>query len=375
MAQKLLANFRTRIIPNRIVRVRRIFPGKSHIQVQVREEVNPEDIIGKSLSSGGFSVVNLAADLGISAQDGEKYLQKKIGDHLYQGELLAEKKNLLGKKIVTSPTDGILESYDKKTGSLRLNLLNKELLVTSGVHGIVEAINPAQNEVIIKTMGTQVFGILGSGKERGGILQFISGGGLVQKRQIDESMRTHILVAQSLIYGDAIKQAMSLNVSGIISGGIEFDTYESIIKNMDEHKSRGSDVGISMMVSEGFGPIVMGSDILSTLQLYEGKFVFLNGNSSQLLLPSTNVDSILTIRKTALPNLKIPEVSPEITIKEIEVGANARVIWPPFIGAYGKVVAIDQTPSMLSSSINTFLVTLETNKRKIKIPYTNIELV
>lgn len=373
--QKLMANFRRRIVPNKVIRIKRSLPGKAKILVQVRDEIKQEDVIGKSVNSGGFSVVKLAKSLGVSPGDADRYLQKKMGQQLYQGELLAQKKTFIGNKVVIAPTDGVLESYDKRSGNLRLNLLAKETLVAAGVNGIVEAIDYSRNEVTIKTVGTQIFGVMGSGVTRSGVLTFIKGGQLVQERQITQEMTNHIIVADALIYEDAIKLAMSLGVFGIICGGMQLSAFESMVGSLELHHRAGNDVGISLMVTEGFGPIMIGEDILTLIKSYEGRFVFLNGNIAQLLLPATSEDSILISRKTSLPNNLISEIYPEITTQEIEVGAKARVIWPPFMGAYGKVVAIDQSPSVLLSGINTYLVTIETTKRKIKVPYSNIELV
>jgi len=379
--EKLYANFRPTVIPNSCVMVKKTVPGEGTISVGVGQELKPDDIIAKFTHNAGFSMVNIAHQLGVSPDSGDSYLERPIGSTIYKGELLAKKKALFKEKIIITPTDCILEKYDKKTGDLRLKFLTKESPLVSGVYGIVVAVDVQNREILIKTLATQIFGIIGSGHERGGILTFVKKGGdfLVQSNQISEGYKGHILVTGSLIYPDALIKAVSLGVNGIISGGIEFDTIQKLITNMEAHSNEQlqmhQDSGISLAITEGFGAIPLSDPILETLQSYEGRYVFVSGNESQIHLPSLDPDSILTIRKTALPLNKTFNASRETEIREISIGAKARVIWPPFMGSCGKIVGIDKLVTTLESGISSYLVTIETSKRKFKVPFNNIELI
>ena len=89
-----------------VKRVIRKLKGKGQLNINVGQEVTPADIIGTSTVSAGFRTLNLAGSLGVAGPEAGKYLTRKIGQRIYQGELLAFKKNLLfGKKGVNKLTN------------------------------------------------------------------------------------------------------------------------------------------------------------------------------------------------------------------------------------------------------------------------------
>lgn len=376
MQPNLFANTRFRVRPNRIIHVRRALVGKGKLLVSKNEEIKPDDILGKSTLTSGFSVINLAKKLGVSASEGLKYLQRPIGKTIFRGELLAFKKGILGKKFITAPTDGLIENYDSSTGELRIEFLPKEIPLTSGVVGIVDHVEQGSGEVFIKTLVTEVYGVFGSGKERNGVLTVLGGrGDLLHSSRIVDSFKQHIIVAGALIYGEALRKAAGFGVYGIISGGLNVADYSSIINTLDPRSRIGSDVGLSIFATEGFGPLPIGEDIYNILKSFHGKFVMIHGNTTRLILPDSNPDSILALRKTSLPIMKLPSIAPEVKLEGIKIGGKIRIIWPPFMGTQGVVVGIDQSVTTLESGISTYLVTVETPSRKTKVPYTNIELI
>lgn len=372
----LAANFRLRIKVKRAAHVKRFLAGKTKLDVAIGQEVQPQDILGRSTISAGFSSINIANALHVSPNDGGKYLQKPIGKVIYKGELLALKKGIFGEKVVKAPTDGLLEFYDHNLGEIRLQLLPKNVPLTAGVFGIVDGINNTKNEVIIKTFVTEVFGILGSGNERGGVLEVLTNqGGLINQTQIEASMHQHILVAGGLVDGGILKKAAGFGLSGIICGGLNVYDYKAIAQGLDPNTRFGTDIGISVVATEGFGLIPIGDDIFNLIKNYNNKFVFINGNAHKVLLPTADSDSILSLRKISLPVAKSPEVAPDVELKELAVGARVRIIWPPFMGSQGKIVAIDKTTTVLESGIPTIMLTLETPTQKLKVPFANVEII
>lgn len=372
----LNANFRARVNFNKCMHVKRTLVGKGKLLVNVNEEIQPHDILGKSNLSAGFSVINLAKKLGVSPSEGLKYLQRPIGKSIYRGELLAYKKGLLNKKFLTAPTDGLIENYDPESGELRIQFLPKEIPLTSGVVGIIDEVDHTLGEVVIKTIVTEIYGAFGSGKERSGILNVLgSRGDLVHSSQITEDLKQHIIVAGAVIYGEALRKAAGFGLFGIVSGGLNVEDYKGIINSIDPRSRIGSDVGMSIFATEGFGPLPIGEDIYGHLKKYDGKFVIISGNTSRLILPSNDLDSILTLRKISLPLTNLPTTSPEVVVKQLKLGSSVRIIWPPFMGATGIISEIDKSVTKLESGISTYLITVETSTKKIKVPYTNIELI
>ncbi len=378
----LLVNRRTRVIRNVVTHISRKLPAKGEIFASLNQEVKPSDILGRATISPGFRNINLAEELSVSPIEARKCLQRQIGQSIFKGELLAFKQGgfLRGKRIVTSPSDGLLDFYDDKTGELKIEFTPLKVDIPAAVYGLVEKIDKLRGEVIIKTQTTQIFGVFGTGKLREGILKIVGGrDDLTDKSRISANLEGHIVVTGGLIYRDALSRAVAVGVHGIITGGINAEDYRGMTGGHLPFPSKlGGDVGIGVLVSEGFGSISIGEDIFSVLKEYDNQFVILDGNRARLLLPSCNSDCLVQIRKVALPGLEasnLVEPLKEVEAVELSVGQMVRLISAPFIGMQGKVMQIDQTVTELPSGVKTFLVTVQSKSRKIKVPYSNIEII
>ena len=173
---KLFAPVRVRVEKDVVVRIPRRLKGKGIINVLQGQQVSPTDIIGTSLISSGFRIIKLAEMLGVDPTAVEQYLKRPLGKRIYKDELLAEKKEGLlgGKRIVTSPTDGILDFLSPQTGELRITFMPKKQDLPAGVFGIVEGIDRKVEQIMIKTQASIVHGMFGTGRVRDGILRIIS---------------------------------------------------------------------------------------------------------------------------------------------------------------------------------------------------------
>lgn len=371
-----LVNIRPRVVQNRCVRVIRKIKGSGTLSVVKNQEVAPHDIIGTSMLSAGFSVINLSKELNLAPLSAIKTLKKTVGVPIYKGELLAQKKSLFGSKNIIAPTDCLIEKVNEQTGELILKMLPKNIPLLAGVFGIVDEINTLTGEVYIKTMATQVIGVYGSGRERGGFLRVLGGpSDLINANQITPAMKGDILVAGGLVFGLALKKAMEYQVDGLISGGMNMDDYVAIAGSLYESKKAHSDIGMSVIATEGFGALPIGEDIVNTLKKFEGKFIFINGFGYHLILPETSPDVIIKARKVILPASVGGNMLPNIENVVLRQGSKVRIVWPPFSGSQGVVIALDQKPTLLPSGISAECAVVELSSRKIKVPVNNLELI
>ncbi len=378
--KNLFLSRRLRIEKDIITRINRSLRGKGQIAVLKGQEVHPEEILGSGESSSGFRIIDLAYLLSVSAQDVQKYLKRNLGQRIYKGELLAYKKaNLFGSdKVVTAPTDGLLDFLNPKTGEIRMSLFPKKIDLPSGVYGVVEDIDHDRGIVVIRTQVSRVHGIFGTGRLRDGALQIVGTKvGFIDKGQITLRAGEHILLGGSLLYKDAISQAISLGVSGIITGGINAKDYKGMAGGrLTFPKKIDNDVGISIVVCEGFGSVPIGDDIYSLLLEYSDKFVLMDGNKAIINLPTFDSNCLKRIKSTNLPplndneNVYLPQKQEEIAISKM-----VRVVGTSFMGEQGKIIAIDRMDSLLPSKVTSTLVTLETKRRKIRIPISNLEII
>lgn len=378
---KYFAPATLRVEKDAIVRVKRILRGKGQFRVKVGQEVSPSEIIGSAALSAGFRILNLASLLSISPQDVKKYLVKKIGDRIYQDELLAYKRAwlLMGKKVITSPTDGTLDFLNERTGELRINLLPRKRDLPAGVYGVIEEVDEEKGEVVVRTEASLIHGVFGSGKLREGILHVLGKkDSLVSKEAIVSDYEGYVLVGGSLFHKDTVSHAISNEVSGLITGGLNAEDYRGMDSGRLVFPKRlDTDIGLSVVVCEGFGSIPIGSDIFKILSEYEGKFVFIDGNKALITLPSFSSSSLVKIKKTHLPAVQnAPDnLTEERENRELKQGLFVRVVGNSYLGEQGKVLAINDSLTLLPSGVRSVLATIETARRKIQVPVANLEVI
>lgn len=382
LQRPLYANKRIRITPAVVTRIQRLISGEPAILSKVGQEVSPQDLLGRGKLSGGFRKINLAEQLNLSPIEVKKYLQRKIGQRIYQGELLAYKPGSLfqSKRVLVSPSDGVLNNYNEKTGELTVGFLPKTIDVPAAVYGIIESINQNTGQIIIKTYATEIYGVVGSGFSRGGLLEIMDGReDLIDAARITEKFRERIIVGGGLFYSAAFITAAAVGVHGIISGGINAKDFQSLSGGtLDFPLKIGRDTGISVVATEGFGTIPISEDLFAILENHRRKFAIIDGNRAKVVLPSYTSDCMVTIRQTKLPPLRsgsLVETIPEIEAVVIKIGQRARVIATPYMGEQGVIISIDRQPTLLPSGIYTWMVMLETRSKKIKIPHPNVEVI
>ena len=360
---------RLRVEKDVVIRIHRNLKGKGSINVKANQEVTPSDIIGSSHESVGFRIVNLAKALSVDPASVEKYLKRKVGQKIFKDELLAYRTGwLIGKKIVTSPVDGILDFLNPKTGELRLNFLPKKEDLPSGVYGIVEAIDNQKGQITIKAQASIIHGMFGSGNLRAGMLRITT--------NLTSNLNEQILVGGSLIFKETIAAAISNGASGLVIGGINAKDYKGMAGGrLVFPKKLENDVGISIIVCEGFGSIPIGLDIDELLKKFDGKFVSIDGNAASLYLPSFESRSMIKVRATSLPPIKQTLNSYDFLPADLKIGLKVRIIGNSYLGSVGKLISIDQTETLLPSGIKTYIATVETSSKKIQVPVANIEVI
>lgn len=376
----LFANNRLRIEQDTVIHIPRYLPNsKGKIKVALGQEVSPGDILTEGQISGGFRTIHLSQEMNEDPSKASGFLNRPIGQIIYRGELLAAKKELFGmkQKIILSPVDGVVEYYDKTSGNLRIKLLPKISKLVSGVFGIVDFIDQGKNLVVIRSVGTVIHGVIGSGRSREGLLEVLSSPEmLVSSKQLLPSQQGKIVVGGSLIFLEALEKAVSLGIAGIISGGINAHDYLAMSGGRWNFQHRHfTDVGVGLIVTEGFGSIPLPADVFDHLLKYQDRFVIMEGNRSRMVLPSTNQNCMINIRKTKIPfNAEKYGVN-TVDVLPLEVGSKVRLLSPRLFGRQGIIESIDQAQTQLESGLETIMVSVVTDKEKVRVPYLNLEIV
>lgn len=373
---KHFAPARVRVEKDTVTRVTRVLKGKGKLNVSVGQQVTPPEIIGEAGISSGFRTLNLARLLSVSPHNVDRFLVPKMHQRIYKGELLALKKGWLlgGKKVVTAPADGVLDFLNTETGELKINFLPKNAKLPAGVYGIVESVDGERGQVVIRTQVCRIHGMFGSGHSRDGTLHILrKKDDLIGKSEIQTSYEGHVLVGGGLFFKDTISAAISSGVNGLISGGIDAGDYRGMAGGrLVFPRKLDNDIGISVVVCEGFGSIPIGDDIFKVLSEYDGKFVFIDGNKGVISLPSPHSSSLAKVRGTKLSD---SEIFQSKDMMELKTGLKVRIVGNSYSGEQGKLAAIDESLTLLPSGLRACLATIETARRKLQVPVANLEVI
>lgn len=372
---------RVRVEPDSVVRIHRKLNGKGTFSVSPNQQVAPTDELGVSVLSAGFRMLNLSQMLSVPPADVSKYLKVNLGQKIYKGELLAFKSAgvFSGNTVVVAPSDGVLDFINPQTGEIKMTFLPKKESLTSGVYGIVEQVDNQRGQVIIRIQATIVHGVFGSGRSRDGILNVIGKRDeLIGPQFIPTKFSGQILVGGSLVFKEAISACISAGIGGIITGGINARDYKGMAGGrLVFPKKLENDIGVSIIVCEGFGSASLGEDVFEILTKYNSKFVSIDGNKGVIILPSFESKSLDLVKRVNLPpqdmNTNIYERSQELV--EAKINQRVRIIGSSFVGEQGKLIAIDKIETILPSGVKAYMAIVETKRRKVSLPVANLEVM
>lgn len=301
------------------------------VLVKVGDIVRPETVLASGWQKSGFRTFNLAEMFGLKPEKTSNLLKKTIGSRVYQGDVLAQYSEWRGfkKKVFRSPMNGIITDYNSKATQLNLQYLPKEVKVPSGVYGKVGGVVPGRH-INVVTKVNIVNNMLGFGVDRGGSL--IEVGYPDIPIQSDHIMPVHggkVLFGGTSITLDAMYKALSLGVKGIITGGIHYQDYLRLIGS----RGRFEDIGVSLLVTEGYGNQPIFKDVYELLVKAANRHVFISVKESALVIPIAQDQ----VTKDDLEGDDYSRKSGLNRYGVIEDGQRVRLLTEQYFGEYGKV--------------------------------------
>ena len=358
---------RRRIFLERTVLLRRKHEGQGKVMVSKGEKTLPETILVEGDVPSGFRPVHLSQSLGVSPQKAAKYLLKKPGEKIRRGEEIARKKSFLGfgASQIFAPIDGQIKEYDEESGILLLQFFSKHEQVLSGVWGIVDTIEGS--EVLIRTKMLEIFGVVGSGKTREGVIKILAGeNDFLLASAIDDSSSGKILVGGGLVSSESFSKALVFGASGIVTGGMHAKDFWAVGGGTISPFAHSSDVGMTTILMEGFGHIPFFDNAFKVLVENEGKIAFIDGDRAKVSIPLPGD-----------PDPTAQEDDDQILgqLEQIKVGDFVRTCGCSNIGIYGKVKSIGSQKMVFESGLEDFFIEVESQKGLVRVPPENLEIL
>ncbi len=355
----------------------RRLPLEGEVLVEAGAAVQAEDVVAKADLPGNVQLLNVANLLSVPAEEITEYMLKPVGEPIAKDEILATTKGLFGlfKSQARSPIDGTIEAVSDVTGQVILREPPVPVEVKAYTDGTVTEIAPNEG-VTVETYGTYIQGIFGVGGETiGNLTVAVSSPSdeLTAERILPEH-RDHILVGGSLVTTNAIQKAIQQGVKGIIAGGIDdSDLRELLGYELGVAITGSEEIGITLVITEGFGSIAMAEQTFTLLKAREGMKTSING--------ATQIRAGVVRPEILIP--LAPETSETASATEndtaeglLEIGSSVRIIREPYFGKLGRVAELPVELQNLETEAQVRVLRVELeNGEQTTLPRANVEAI
>ena len=228
--------------------------------------------------------------------------------------------------------------------------------------------------VAVSTWGSFIQGIFGIGGETHGEIKVVvkDNQEVLTDKLIEKDCKGKVIVGGSLVTADAIKKAVSVEAKGVVVGGFDDkDLRDFLGYDLGVAITGSEELGISLVVTEGFGQINMAEKTFSLLKSKEGKMACING--------ATQIRAGVIRPEVVIPyvgDMRIMEAKVDLENVGLTEGYPVRVIREPYFGHLGKVSALPPALQKLESESSARVLEVEfQDGTKAIIPRANVEML
>jgi len=355
-----------------VTKVRRL-PILGEVYVKDGDKLNYDTIVARTQISGDPEIVKASLVLGVEPEDLPRYVTKKEGEKVSKDETIAAYNALFGliKKRVPSPVDGTIESVSNVTGQIIIRGLPTPVDVKSYIPGKVVEVMPREGAVI-STNAAFIQGIFGIGGEVHGKIR-IAVDSLDQ--ELTESLissedKGAIVVGGSMVTIEALRKCVEVGVSCVVVGGVRYKDITSFIGSEIGVAITGEeDIGVTMIVTEGFGKMGMSQHSFDLLKRFEGYMASVNG--------ATQIRAGVLRPEIIIPHEESYEQASEDELAlGMQPGTPVRIIRQPYFGAIGRVSSLPVELQRVESESYVRVLDVELGDGNVvTVPRANVEII
>ena len=355
-----------------IRKVRRL-PLPGEVLVEAGRHVAADAVVARAQLPGNVQVIRGAERLGIEAKDFLALLKKGEGDAVTAGEVLAETKGFFGMfgSKLTAPSDGTIEYVSTLTGTIGLREPPVPLDLLAYISGVVEEVIPAEG-VTVACEGALVQGIFGVGGERRGALKVVAGGPgeLLDESRLGPECAGCVLLGGATTNVAQIRKAAEMGAVGIIVGAVSDAVLRAYLGyDIGVAITGQEDVPVTLILTEGFGQLVMAARTFELLRGLEGLQASING-ATQIRAGVIRPEIIVAESPKAAAAVASANGS------ELALGVRVRLIREPYFGRFATVIALPPELHKIETEamVRVAEVTLE-NGENVLVPRANLEII
>lgn len=361
----------------RLRRERRL-PLAGTVLVEVGQTVDAETVVARTELPGNVHSVNVANLLGVLPEDVAECLSKPVGAPVQKGETIAESRSFFGlfKSRVPSPVAGSVESVSSVTGQVLVREAPIPVEVDAYVDGRVVEVHPRQG-VTVETEGTFIQGIFGVGGETTGILHVATGGPqeVLTEAMLGPDVKGKVLVGGAYVSTAVLKKAVAQGAKAVVTGGFDDqDLRELLGYDLGVAITGSEELGITLIVTEGFGHIPMAGRTFDLLRTCEGRKVSVTGATqirAGVLRPE-----IVAPRARAEAADAGAGADADAHPEGLTIGSTIRVIRQPYFGRLGQVTALPPDLAALETEARVRVLEVDFGDgTRAMLPRANVEMI
>lgn len=362
-----------RVTDQATLRKQRRLPILGDVLVKLGQTVKPLAVVARTDLPGDPQTVNAASALALLPTEVRANLKVKEGDKVTKGDVLGQSTTLFGllKKRCVAPVSGTVERISDVSGQLTLREPPIPLEITAYINGTVAEIMPREG-VVIETVGAYIQGIFGVGGEKYGPIRFRakSPDTPLTAGDIDAECAGAVVVGGSLITGEAIGKAAKVGALALVAGGIiDTDLVKYLGYDIGVAITGHEDVPLTLIVTEGFGPMRMADKTFGLLKSLDGLEASLTG-ATQIRAGVMRPEMIVSGYKPAHHK---DETAPS---EGLVPGTSVRLIREPYFGRLGSVVELPPELQVIETeaTVRILKAKLE-NGEVVTVPRANVEII
>lgn len=351
----------------------RILPLKGEVLVKKGDKVEPNTVVAQTHLPGPVEPVNVANLLGVPPEDVPECMIKKEGEKIHSGEVIAMTSSFFGmfKSECKSKTEGTIENISSITGQVLLRGTPIPVQVKAYLKGEVIEVHPREG-VSVACIGSFVQGIFGIGGETHGPIKMISPdhNTILDEKDITPECSGQVVVGGSLVTAAALKKAISVGAVGIVVGGFDDrDLRDFLGKDLGVAITGNEDLGITLVVTEGFGRIAMAEKTFQLLKRHAGQMACING--------ATQIRAGVIRPEVVIPkDAAVVTAGKDAEILGLAIGSPVRVIRQPYFGQLGTVTNLPAPLQALESESHARVLEVEfEDKKRAIVPRANVEMI
>jgi hypothetical protein len=358
-----------------LVTKKRILPLKGDVLAKVGDRVTPDTVVARTLLPGNVEPINVANILGIPPEDIMHHMLRKEGELVKQGEVIAKSKSFFGlfTSECKSKNEGSVESISSITGQVLIRGNPIPVEIKAYLDGDVVEVYEKEG-VAVSTWGSFIQGIFGIGGETHGEIKIVvkDTAEVLTDALIDKNCQGKVVVGGSLVTAEALKKAISLGAQGIVVGGFDDKDLRGFLGyDLGVAITGSEDLGITLVVTEGFGQINMAEKTFSLLKSKEGQMACING-ATQIRAGVIRPEVVIPFGGDVQMKEKV-KAAETIGLTE---GYPVRVIRQPYFGRLGKVSALPPELQKLESESSARVLEVQfSDGTKAIIPRANVEML